>query len=119
MRPKARILTDQELELMKIVWDLGTATVRQVYETLLESRQVAYTTVLTMMRILEEKGHLSRTREGRADVYQPTRPREQVVRSMVREFVDRVFEGSARHLVLELVKEEEISEKELEEILKA
>ncbi len=78
---------------MKIVWRKGQATVRDVYETLLEHRKIAYTTVMTMMRVLEKKGYVKTQRVNRAFVYRPARPERQVVRSMVREFVDRVFNG--------------------------
>jgi predicted transcriptional regulator len=101
---------------MKVVWQKGDATVRDVYETLLERRKIAYTTVMTMMKILEGKGHLKRRREDRAYVYKPTRPETVVVRSMVREFVDRVFNGSAQPLLVHLVKDRRLSEAELEEL---
>ena len=111
-----RPLTEQELEIMKVVWDLDQATVRQVYEVLRQRKQLAYTTVMTMMNILENKGHLNKHREGRAFVYQPSKPRNQVISGMVEEFVDRVFNGSARPLVLSLAKDRKLSEKDLEEI---
>ncbi len=101
---------------MKIVWKAGRATVREVYETLLERRKVAYTTVLTMMKILETKGYLAKDRDERAHVYRPARAEQSVVRGMVREFVDRVFNGSAQPLLLHLVKDRRLSERELEEL---
>lgn len=101
---------------MKIVWKTGRATVRDVYETLLARRRVAYTTVLTMMKILESKGYLSKDRDERAHVYRPIRAEQAVVRSMVREFVDRVFNGSAQPLLLHLVKDKRLSERELEDL---
>ena len=101
---------------MKIVWKTGQATVREVYETLLDRRKVAYTTVLTMMKILEAKGYLTKDREERAHVYRPARAEHTVVRSMVREFVDRVFNGSAQPLLLHLVKDRRLSEREVEEL---
>jgi predicted transcriptional regulator len=116
MRRPTATLTPQELEIMKIVWNTGQATVREVYETLLDRRKVAYTTVLTMMKILEAKGYLSKDREERAHVYRPARAEHTVVRSMVREFVDRVFNGSAQPLLLHLVKDRRLSERELEEL---
>jgi len=116
MRPSSATLTPQELELMKIVWQKGEATVRDVYETLLERRRIAYTTVMTMMRVLEKKGHVKARRENRAYVYRPSRPERQVVRSMVREFVDRVFNGSAQPLLVHLVEDRKLSPKELEEL---
>lgn len=97
---------------MKIVWPLGRATVRDIYEALRERRPVAYTTVQTMMNILEAKGHLRKEAGGKAQVYIPLRPRQAVVRSMVREFVDRVFDGSARPLLVHLVKDKGLTERE-------
>jgi predicted transcriptional regulator len=116
MRPKSPTLTDQELEIMKIVWDRNEATVRDVYEALLQKRKVAYTTVMTMMNILEQKGHLRKTQEDRAYVYRSTKPRNQVLRGMVREFVNRVFNGSAEPLLLHLVEDKKLSEEDIEEI---
>lgn len=101
---------------MKIVWHKGRVTVRDVYETLLDRRKIAYTTVMTMMRVLERKGYLETTRENRAYVYSPARPERQVVRSMVREFVDRVFNGSARPLLVHLVEDRRLSRQEIEEL---
>jgi predicted transcriptional regulator len=109
-------LTPLELEIMKVVWQKREATVRDVYETLLERRKIAYTTVMTMMRILESKGHLKRRREDRAHVYRATRPETVVVRSMVREFLDRVFNGSTRPLLVHLVEDRRLSEEEIEDI---
>ncbi|HEV2248139.1 MAG TPA: BlaI/MecI/CopY family transcriptional regulator [Terriglobia bacterium] len=117
MRTPSRTLTGQELEIMKVVWELRQATVRDVYEKLREQRPIAYTTVMTMMNILEQKGFLKkRPAEGRAFIYQSARPRKQVIRSMVREFVDRVFNGSAEPLVVHLVEDRRLSERELREI---
>src|SRR3989337_463559 len=102
MRPRTTTLTAQELEIMKAVWPLAAPTVRAASDTRPERRQIAYTTVMTMMKILEEKGHLKRKQEDRAYVYRPTRPEQQVLRSMVRDFVDRVFDGSVQPLLLHL-----------------
>jgi len=110
------VLTAQELEIMKVVWRSGASTVRDVYETLLERRKIAYTTVMTMMNILEQKGYLKKSSKDRAYVYQATRPQKQVIRGMVREFVDRVFNGSAEPLLLHLVEDRRVSEQDLEEI---
>jgi predicted transcriptional regulator len=116
MRSKSPTLTDQELEIMKVVWDRETVTVRDVYEELLEKRKVAYTTVMTMMNILEQKGHLVKTQEDRAYLYHSAKPRNQVIRGMVREFVNRVFNGSAEPLLLHLVEDRKLSEKDIEEM---
>jgi predicted transcriptional regulator len=109
-------LTGQELEIMKVVWRLESATVRQVYEELLEKRHIAYTTVMTMMKILDTKGFLKKRLEERAYVYTPAQPQKQVLGSMVREFVNRVFNGSAEPLLLHLVEDRHLTEKDLAEI---
>lgn len=102
---------------MKLVWEHPHgATVREIYESLLAKRKVAYTTVMTMMRILEQKGFLKKTLDARAYVYKPTQPKGQVIGAMVREFVNRVFNGSAEPLLVHLVDDHHLSPKDLEEI---
>ncbi len=118
MRAAKPVLTEHELEIMKIVWQLDRATVRAVYETILKQRKVAYTTVMTMMKILERKGYLKKTQEDRAYVYRPSQPEQSVIRGMVRDFVNRVFNGAAEPLLVHLVEEKGITEKELAEIAK-
>jgi BlaI family penicillinase repressor len=119
MRPKSRTLTEQELEIMKVVWELQTATVRDVYEALLRRRKIAYTTVMTMMNILEEKGYLKKRAEDKAHVYRAAQPKAKVIRAMVQEFVERVFNGSAEPLLVHLVKDRRLSPEELETIARA
>lgn len=109
MRKPHPTLTPHELAIMKIVWRLGTATVRQVYEALLDKRDIAYTTVMTMMKILEEKKFLKKTRVERAFVYRPAQPRHQVIGAMVRDFLDRVFDGAAAPLLVQLAKDGRLS----------
>ena len=116
MRKAQATLTDQELTIMKVVWRLGTATVRDVYETLRTTRQIAYTTVMTMMKILEQKKYLKKTLAERAYVYRPAQPKGQVIGAMVREFVNRVFNGSAEPLLVHLVEDKRLSRADLEEI---
>src|SRR5438067_5732445 len=116
MRKRSTTLTSQELEIMKIVWERESATVRDVYEALLERRKVAHTTVMTMMKILEQKKYLKKTLADRAYVYRPAQPKTQVVGDMVRDFVNRVFNGSAEPLLVHLVQEHDLSSEELEEI---
>ena len=116
MRRQSATLTEQELEIMKVVWDKGTATVRDVYETLRERRKIAYTTVMTMMKILEQKGHLTKNAEDRSHVYTPTEPKQTVVRGMVSEFINRVFNGSAEPLLMHLVEDRHVTAEELREI---
>ena len=116
MRPPSKTLTDQELEIMKIVWERHTATVRDVYEALLERRRVAYTTVMTMMKILEHKGYLNRKQVERAYVYRPAHPKSRVIHAMVRDFVNRVFNGSAEPLLVHLIEDRHLTADEIEEI---
>ena len=104
---------------MKVIWKLESATVRDVYETMREERQVAYTTVMTMMKILETKGYLKKARVDRANVYTPVRPRQQVVGAMVRDFVERVFDGAASGLLLHLAKDRKLSKDDRARIRRA
>ena|SRR5437762_13452130 len=117
MRPKSATLTAHELELMKIVWrqEQGV-TVRDVYEALRARRPIAYTSVMTAMKTLEQKGYLKASQHDRAYLYRPVRSRQHVIRSMVREFVDRVFNGAGRPLVLHLLEDDHLSESDLREI---
>lgn len=101
---------------MKVIWPLGQATVREVYDALRARRTVAYTTVQTMMNILESKGHLKKEAGDKAQVYAPVRAQHLVVRSMVREFVNRVFDGSARPLLVHLLKEKGLTERERQQL---
>jgi BlaI family penicillinase repressor len=118
MRPKSETLTGQELEIMKVIWRSGQATVREVYEDLKTRRTIAYTSVQTMMNILETKGHLKKEPGEKAQTYVPVRPQKTVVGSMVREFVDRVFDGSARPLLVHLLKEKGLTAAERKELQK-
>ena len=101
---------------MKIVWRLEKATVRDVYEALLTRRAVAYTTVMTMMKILEDKKYLKKIRVDRAYEYRPAQPRQQVVGAMVRDFLDRVFDGAAAPLLVHLARDGRLSKTERETI---
>src|ERR1041385_6275097 len=118
MKLKKTVPTDQELEILKVVWQRGQATVREVYRDLSAQRKIAYTTVLTMMGILEQKGHLKKTAGERAYIYSPTKPQQQLVGSMVKEFVHRVFNGSAQPLLVHLMEDPDIPADELAEIEK-
>ncbi len=116
MKAKPKTLTEQELPIMKVIWELGTATVREVYEELRKERSVAYTTVMTMMNILESKGHLVKRPVGRAYLYQPVQAKGKTIAGLVDDFVERVFDGAATPLVLSLIRDRKLSEQELEEI---
>ena len=116
VRPRKSLLTDYELELMQIIWVRGEATVRDVYEEILQERKIAYTTVMTSLKTLEQKGYLKTSQRDRAFVYRPTSSKNEIVKRMVRDFVDRVFHGSAQPLVVHLLKEKQLSQSDLEEI---
>lgn len=106
----------QELAIMKIVWRLEDASVREVYETLRKRRSVAYTTVMTMMGTLETKGYLKKRADGRAFRYRPARPEGHVITSLVREFIDRVFDGASRPLLAHLVADARLTKEERAEL---
>ncbi len=116
MRPKTIILSGPQLEIMKVVWRLGEAMVRDVYEDLRLHRPIAYTTVMTMMKNMEARGHLKKRLEGRAFVYAATVPEGRMLRRIVGDFIDRVFNGSTEPLLAHLVEERRLSEKDLEKI---
>jgi predicted transcriptional regulator len=116
MKARKPVLTEHELAIMQIVWQRPAVTVRDVYEELLKRRKIAYTTVMTMMGILETKGYLKRNRDAKAYVYRPTKGKSKVLGSMVSDFVNRVFDGSAKPLLVHLVENEHLSQEELDEI---
>ena len=119
MRPikkGAPLLAPQELEIMKVVWQAPEVTVRQVYESLRRRRKVAYTTVMTMMGVLERKGHLTKSMVGRTHVYRAAQPRGSAVSALLRDFIDRVFNGSARPLLVHLASDGRLSKDDLDEL---
>jgi predicted transcriptional regulator len=103
------ILTRQELQIMKVVWELGNATVKEVCDTMSQKKPVAYTTILTLMGILEEKGALNHTRAGRAFVYRPVLSRQQATRNQVRDVINRFFGGRPDALVEDILENETIA----------
>jgi predicted transcriptional regulator len=112
MRTPHPTLTPQELAIMKVVWRKDEATVRDVYDALQETRPIAYTTVMTMMRILQEKGYLIKTTNDRAHVYRPAKPSQQVIGGMVRDFLDRVFDGASDALLVHLARDNKLTPKQ-------
>ena len=117
-RKKSPHLTEAELRLMDVLWEKGAATVAEVAEALPKDLNLAYNTVLTTMRILENKGYVKhrKPREGRAFVYRPAVSRELASRSALRSLMDRFFRNSAEALVLNLLDDEKLSEEELHRI---
>jgi BlaI family transcriptional regulator, penicillinase repressor len=112
MRTAQSTLTPQELAIMKVIWRLGKATVREVHDALREQREIAYTTVMTMMGVLEKKGHLKKILVDRAHVFTPVKQQQEVVGSMVRDFVERVFDGASDSLLLALAKDNKLTPKQ-------
>jgi predicted transcriptional regulator len=117
-RKRSLNLTAAELRLMDIVWDKGTATVGEVAEALIGEPVLAYNTVLTTLRILEEKGYVRHTksREGRAFVYRAIVGRKQASRNALRQVVRGFFGNSPELLVLHLLDDGDLSERELRNI---
>lgn len=105
-----------ELQIMKVVWQMGRATVHDVKEALGKGRKPAYSTILTMMRKIEAKGYLEHDVDNRTYVYRPTISQEDVRRSVLGDILDRVFEGSPALLMNCLVEQKDISEPELQQI---
>lgn len=114
-RKKSPNLTEAELRLMDVVWEKGPSTVAEVAEALPEELGLAYNTVLTTMRILEEKGYLTHTKPaaGRAFLYEAVVGRDEAGRNAVRYLISRFFRNSPEALVLNLLEDEELSAKEL------
>jgi predicted transcriptional regulator len=113
-------LTEAELRLMDVLWDKGHATVSEVCDSLPKQPSLAYNTVLTTMRILEDKGYLRHTKaaEGRAFIYRPVVRRETASRNAVQHLLRRFFGNSAGKLVLNLLENDELDEEELRRIRK-
>lgn len=107
-------LTKLELQIMQVIWKLGTSSVKDVQEGL--EQQLAYTTVQTMLNILERKGKLRRKLRGRAYVYSATVTEAKASRHAVRDLVDRMFGGSADELVMSLIKSRQIDPKRIAEL---
>ena len=117
-RSKSPHLTDAELRLMDVLWDKGRATVSEVMDALPKSVPLAYSTVLTTLRILENKGYLEHTKDSRAFVYKPLIGRHQARETAVTHLLRRFFEGSPDLLMLNLVERGGISPEELARLRK-
>ena len=118
MKKSLTPLGESEMEILHHVWDLGEATVAQIQEKILQERKVAYTTVMTTMKNLNDKGYLKYRKEGVTFVYSAAQEPESVQFNLINKMVDKVFKGSTAALVQTLVKSENISEDELKEIKK-
>ena len=117
-RRKSSHLTDAELRLMEILWEKGAATVSEVVGAVTAQAPLAYSTVLTTLRILENKGYLRHKKEGRAFVYRPVVAREKAQESAIKHVLRRFFEDSPELLVLNLVERKKITADHLNRLRK-
>jgi predicted transcriptional regulator len=111
-RKKSPTLTDAELRLMEVIWQKGSASAGEVLEALPDA-DLAYTTVINTLRILESKGHLRHTKDGKAFVYHPIVDRKQASRTAVQYLLSRFFSNSPGLLVSNLIKEEQWNKQDL------
>lgn len=111
-----KMLTEAELELMQILWKRGEGSVADVLDAIRETPKPAYTTVSTLLRILEQKGVLKTRKEGRGHVYIPLLSREEYEAKAIRQVVNRVFEGTPVALVKQLLNTVDLAPGELDEI---
>jgi len=119
-RKKSTDLTEAELRLMDVIWKKGSATVAEVAEALPRELGLAYNTVLTTMRILEDKGYVQHTKskEGRAFIYQAVVGQKEASQNAVRHLLGRFFRNSPEALVLNLLENEDLSDQELQRLRK-
>lgn len=115
-RRKSPTLTDGEHRIMEVLWDKGSATVAEVAEVLAGEDGSAYNTVLTMLRIMRDKGYLTCRKEGRAHVYTPRVDRDTAARKAVRQLLGKFFSGSPGELVLSFLRDEAIKPEELDQL---
>jgi len=116
-RRQSPTLTEAELPIMEVLWEKGSAAVTDVVGTLAHSA-VAYNTVLTTLRILERKGYVRHTKEGRAFVYHPVVERGEASRKAVRNLMKRFFQDSPELLILNVLEDEQLDEQEIDRLKK-
>ena len=117
-RPRHENPTPGELEVLRVIWDRGPCTVRQVMSVLNQTRRRAYTSIMSLMNIMDEKGLLRREPKGRAFVYKNRATRKKTLSKMVADLLGRAFDGSASEMVAHLLEQTKPSKDELEEIHK-
>src|SRR4029453_3378720 len=110
--------TDAELSILRVLWERGPATVRQVHEALSDTRDTGYTTTLKLMQIMADKGLVARNEEARTHVYSAIAGQEQTQQQLVKDLADRAFGGSAAALVLRALSADDATDAELKEIRK-
>ena len=116
-RPQPRP-TDGELAILRVLWERGASTVRQVHEALADTRETGYTTTLKLMQIMAEKGLVTRNETARTHVYSANAGQEHTQRQLVQDLVDRAFGGSAAQLVLRALSADGATDAELKQIRK-
>jgi len=115
-RPPSKHPTELELEILKVLWQIEPATVRQVRDSLADFRNLAYTTVMTVMSIMFEKSYLKRKKDGRSYVYQAAYREQKATRNLLQDIIDRVFGGSTTAVMQHLLESSEIDNEELKRI---
>ena len=110
--------TDAELSILRVLWERGPSTVRQVHEALSGTRDTGYTTTLKLMQIMADKGLVERDESARTHIYTPIAGREQTQNQLVKDLVDRAFGGSAAALVLRALSTDDATDAELKQIRK-
>ncbi|HTW81124.1 MAG TPA: BlaI/MecI/CopY family transcriptional regulator [Terracidiphilus sp.] len=117
-RRRSEILTEAELRIMQVLWQKGTATVQQILDALATDPPLAYNSVLTTIRILERKGYVEHSPEGRAHLYRPVVEQAEASRSEIRHLVGRFFRNSHEDLVLNILEDRGIGAEELKRLRK-
>ncbi len=115
-RKSSETLTEAELKIMQVIWQKGPGTVQQILDALIDPPVLAYNTVLTTIRILERKGYVQHSKDGRAHVYRPLVERDEASRSEIRHLVGRFFRNSHEDLVLNILEERGIAPEELKRL---
>lgn len=119
MPPKqSETLTDAELRVMKVLWEKGSGTVQQVLDAITEKPALAYNTILTTIRILERKGYLIHSKDGRAHVFVPVVRQQDATRTEIRHLVSRFFRDSHEDLVLNILEDRGIQPEEIDRLRK-
>jgi BlaI family transcriptional regulator, penicillinase repressor len=115
---QSETLTDAELRVMKVLWGKGSGTVQQVLDSITEKPALAYNSILTTIRILERKGYLKHSKDGRAHVYMPVVRQQDATRTEIRHLVGRFFGNSHEDLVLNILEDQGVQPEELDRLRK-
>jgi BlaI family transcriptional regulator, penicillinase repressor len=115
-RRQSRTLTEAELRIMNVLWLKGSGTVQLIMDFLSQKTPLAYNSVLTTIRVLERKGYVRHSKDGRAHVYAPLVGQQEATRSEIRNLVGRFFENSHKQLVLNILEDRSIEAEELDRL---